>query len=598
MNLPYMTSDVKKERISISTFGGLNRTVSQKNGELTECKNTSGRKYPALSVAKPSGTPEETNVIINGAGSKNGLFYTGTSENDPLTTNMYFGKSLAPLTTSATADKAAMQRSFAHQGDSVLVIPDNKVYNISDNSVYTVEYSKSITLDEAYENAKTECSVKSLDDPATYIGEITSAGLISAAYSKNGYVSYFMTFEEIKAGDVVHISMTVFPKEYDEIDDHYHEYRAKMKAGVDLKITAVNERKYKTASGSVTKITSVEFDENVLDMGGYSIVVITDITISRRVPPLKYLCSLNNRVWGAYDNTVRCSKLGDCSSWYDFTADAYGTLPSSCFCTEVDSVGSFTGIAAYGGGIVAFKENCLHRIYGSDPDSYTLSTLDCHGVKAGCANTIAVIGGTVYYVGSDGVYAYKGTIPELISKKPDLSHINAICAGTDGTNYYLLADEDTGRVMYVYYPSSKSWHKEETDPETHIIVADGNRLYTVSGSKITRICGNEGDMPVKWSFSLKPCKDNYNTYSYGRLFINYTLGKDGQFTVKTVCDGDTRKVNITPEYNHRENAYSVISLPYIGCMDFCIEFEGQGDFTLKNLTMEYTATPEEKGNYI
>lgn len=598
MMLPYMTSNVKRERKSISKFGGLNRTVSRGDGELKECINTSGRNYPAMSSSEPRTEPVDTGVNINGADYKNSLYYTGTTVASPKVTKMYYGGKSVTVSTDSTASLASRKRSFASQGDSVLIIPDNKIYNTSDNSIYTVEYSKTVTQSSAYEAARSECNTSSLYNISDYVGEITSAGIVSSKFSTNGYTSYLMTFEEIKAGDIVHLSMDVSPREYDSIDDNYWDYKARMKEGVDLKITSVNKTEYKTSSGEVSRITSVEFGENVLDMGGFSIVVIMSITLSRQMPPLEHVCSLNNRVWGVYDNTIRCSKLGDCSHWYDFTADAYGTLPSSCFSTEVDSNGSFTAIVPYGGSIVAFKENCLHKIYGSDPDSYTLSTLDCKGVKEGCADTVAVLDGTVYYMGIDGVYAYRGGTPELVSKKPDLSAAEAICAGTDGINYYLSVREKGSAVMYIYYPDCKVWHREEISSDTSCMVSAGSKLYSAAGTYLACLRGESGDKAVSWSFAMEFDEDMYNTRSYGRLLINYSLSKDGEFVIKSVCDGDTSLTCISPESNHRENAYSVIPLPFIGCKDFRLEFEGRGDFTLKNITREYVITPEENNNLI
>ena len=446
--------------------------------------------------------------------------------------------------------------------------------------------------------AKAECNTASLYDISDYVGEITSSGITSSKFSTNGYTSYLMTFEDIEPGDIVHLTMDVIPRDTTDRDTRYYEYIAKMKAGVDLKIRAVNKTEYKTASGTVKRITSVEFGDNVLDMGGYTTVVIMSVTLSRQMPPLEHICTLNNRVWGVYENTIRCSKLGDCSHWYDFSADLYGTLPSSCFSTEVDSNGHFTAIVPYGGSIVAFKENCLHKIYGSDPDSYTLSTMECKGVREGCADTVVSLGGAVYYVGVDGVYAFSGSMPTLISKKPELSSVDAICAGTDGKNYYLVVKEGGKSVMYVYYPECRVWHKEEISADTTLMTKYENSLYAVSGAELMCMSGEKEHEDVEWSFTLEFNEDMYNTRSYGKLMINYSLGKGGEFIIKSVCDGNTQLTHISPENNKRENAYSVIPLPHIGCKDFRLEFSGKGEFILKNITREYIITPEETHNII
>lgn len=592
--LPYMKSDVKKERKSIEKFGGLNCTVSKKDGELTDCINTSGRYYPALATRERRGSKTDTKTNINGISFKDKLIYTGTPENEPECVYIYHDNKSVEISRSSDT---TVPRKLACNENKILIVPDNKVYDTKDNSIYNIEYSKTTTSTIARETAKTECDTEDLYNITDYIGEITSKGIISSQYSKNGFSSYLMTFENIEIGDVVHLSMNALPKDFTD-DTNYESYIEKMANGVDLKITNLVKTRYKTKQGYVTRITSVEFGENVLDMGGFPVVVIYSITLSRRIPPIEHLCSLNNRVWGVYENTVHCSKLGDCSQWYDYTADAYGTLPGSCFSAQVDSNGEFTAIIPYGGSIVAFKENCLHKIYGSDPNSYTLSTVNCKGVKKGCENTLVALGNALYYMGTDGVYMYTGSLPELISKKPDLAYANALCAGTDGKNYYLSVKEKNSYALYTYYPESKTWHKESTDIPIYMMIHTESKLLGVSGTQIICLIGEEKEENLRWKFSLEFNENMYYTRCYKKILINYHLEPGGEFTVRTVCDGNTHLSHTSAQFNHSPNSYSVISLPLIGCRDFKLTFEGKGGFILKNITREYMITPEETTNII
>lgn len=599
MMLPYMTSNVKKGRKSISGFGGLNITAQKSDGELTDCKNTSGRHYPALSSRLPRGSVTNTGVNINGIGYHSGIIYSGTTDEDKLTTKIYYADKEATLGTDESEDMANRERKFAAQGDNVLIVPDNKTFSTAEGSVYTIEYSKEIDIGIAHEQAKIECDTYILNDPLYDIAELTSQGLKSTLHEQNGFTSYFMTFDDLRVGDVVSMSIQARPIVPSGRDDGYYVYIDKMLAGVELKITDLITTRYKTKNnGYVSHITEICFGENVLDKGGYTDVMVTDITLRRKVPPLEHICSLNNRVWGVYDNTIRCSKLGDCQQWYDFSADAYGTLPSSCFSTEVASEGKFTAIVPYGGGIVGFKENCLHKIYGTDPDSYTLSTVNCKGVKSGCANTVVTIGSAVYYMGVDGVYEYRGGMPNLVSKKCGIQKAQTICAGTDGKNYYLVVRENESDVIYVYYPESRVWHKEELKNGTKYALSAEGKMYIARGTDIECILGESSDENVRWSFVLEFDEDMYNTRSYGKLLVNYSLAKDGEFLIKTVCDEATHVTNVSYESNHSKNAYSVIPLPQMGCRDFRIEFEGKGEFLLKNITREYIITPEESSNMI
>lgn len=88
----------------------------------------------------------------------------------------------------------------------------------------------------------------------------------------------------------------------------------------------------------------------------------TTITARRRVLRLEYVTENANRVWGcnSEENVIYSCKLGDPTNWY-----SYRGIASDSYAVNVGSDGPFTGAATCMGYVLFFKENCLHKLYGS-----------------------------------------------------------------------------------------------------------------------------------------------------------------------------------------------------------------------------------------
>lgn len=107
------------------------------------------------------------------------------------------------------------------------------------------------------------------------------------------------------------------------------------------------------------------------------------ITLERRVPELDFVTEQGNRVWGCSkkENTIYACRLGDPTNWY-----SYRGIASDSYAVSVGSDGAFTGAASCMGYVLFFKENCIHKLYGSKPSDYQLSSVRCRGVAANAAH--------------------------------------------------------------------------------------------------------------------------------------------------------------------------------------------------------------------
>ena len=96
------------------------------------------------------------------------------------------------------------------------------------------------------------------------------------------------------------------------------------------------------------------------------------------------------------------------------------------------SDGPFTGAATCLGSVLFFKENALHKLYGSKPSDFQLSSLRCRGVARNAASSLCVLNETLYYLSPDGVMAWDGSIPTKVSEKLNTARLSNVQTAVGG----------------------------------------------------------------------------------------------------------------------------------------------------------------------
>ena len=99
---------------------------------------------------------------------------------------------------------------------------------------------------------------------------------------------------------------------------------------------------------------------------------------------------------------------------------------------EQGTDGEWTGCAAYSTHLLFFKEDCIHKVYGSKPSTFQIETAQCHALEKGSSKSIAIINETVLYKSRLGIMAYSGGVPVLISENFGTDRYSDAIAGTDG----------------------------------------------------------------------------------------------------------------------------------------------------------------------
>lgn len=326
--------------------------------------------------------------------------------------------------------------------------------------------------------------------------------------------------------------------------------------------------------------TYSKIDKNYMEAG--------DISITRSVPDLTFVMENNNRLWGCAGNTIYASKLGDPTNWNYFNG-----LSQDSYAVDVGSDGDFTGCAATPTHLVFFKDNVLHKLYGSKPSNYQSMDVRVDGVQAGCENSLCLINGILYYKSRNGVMAYDSGVPECISTDLGDDVFREAAAGTDGVKYYIsmLRQKDETWHLFVFDPRNGMWHRED---ETHAqqfafckgeltyIDADTGDIMSTSGGK---------DEVIKWYAQL----GEFIEYSddkkiYSKVKARLKLDAGARVTISVATDGGTF-LPVSTIYAQSERVAYVPIIP-IRCDRFSIRLDGVGGCKVESIVREFSQGSE------
>lgn len=186
------------------------------------------------------------------------------------------------------------------------------------------------------------------------------------------------------------------------------------------------------------------------------------LKVTRSMPEMDFVIEAGNRLWGcrysAGINEIYASKLGDFKNWNCFMGLSTDSYAASC-----GTDGPFTGVVSYNGQPMFFKENYVHKVYGDYPANFQIQTATIPGVQFGSSKSLAVVNGVLYYKGINGIYAYDGSFPVMVSQALGCTRYGEAVAGSLDAKYYIsMKNMDTeGYHLMVYDTVYGMWHRED-----------------------------------------------------------------------------------------------------------------------------------------
>ena len=495
---------VKNTRDLLRAFGGLNETYGCTEAEYSGGMNFSARDFPALSTRLPRRRLQEL-AGLNGMYHLNGLLTV-------------CGQDLVYTPDEAPAQPVTVKNSVADSrktmvgiGTKILIFPDKVAFDTADGSA--------APLGAAWEAGSLSVSFAPCDASGnTY--EVKDKGTKEPEHPQDGQL--FLKLNEpdkpYSAENTLEVyseasgNWTVIPLDYCLVTAEG--IGAEFRVWDTVTLTGTGAEQAGQWAGldgdrivyGVTETTlrlradpgGEHFYGRLVHNGSSAVWVSMDgtqreeyfpaegVKAERRVPDLEYLTECDNRVWGcsSSENVIYACKLGDPTNWF-----SYRGIAADSYAVTVGSDGPFTGAATCMGYALFFKENALHKLYGSKPSVFQLSSLRCRGVARNAGRSLCVLNETLYYLSADGVMAWDGSLPTKVSTALDaarLSNVQRALGGALDGRYYLClsrgsGEENTARLL-VYDTERGLWQEEDLRAEE--MAGTGGQLYLWDGQAL------------------------------------------------------------------------------------------------------------------
>lgn len=305
-----------------------------------------------------------------------------------------------------------------------------------------------------------------------------------------------------------------------------------------------------------------------------------EVRVERTCPEMDFVVEKDNRLWGcsSADHEIYCCKLGDPTNWR-----AYQGVATDSYAVTVGTPGPFTGAAVSGSAVIFFKENCLHRVYGTQPSNFTVYVDNLRGVQQGCHKSAVRVNEYLYYKSVFDVCVYADSEVAGISAALGTESYKNAVAGVCGSRLYLSMEDQEGTWQLLLYDTAAGvWTREDGThalgfasclTETFMLRADGelyallpgeyNKDFFMVGSDYTVYAQEETDEEVSWELRTGEILRELPDHKYiGKIQLyleldpgaraEVALRRDGGAweTVQELSGGDQRRCTL-PIYPRR-----------------------------------------------
>ena len=605
-------SSLNNTRSLLRGFGGLNETYGCTEAEYSTGLNFSARDFPALSTRMPRRKLQEL-TGLNGMYHLNGLLtvcgrdLVYTPDEDP---------DRPVRVKNAVADS---RKTLVGIGTRVLIFPDKIAFDTADGTAaslgalweageISVTFAPCDAEGKTYEGtakgtqepeepADGQRFLKIADPEKPYAAGSTLEEYSEASGSWTPIpLEYCLVTAEgigtdFRVWDTVTLTGTGAEEagQWEELDGDRIVYDA-AENRLRLRADPGGGKFYGKLIRNGSSAVWVSLDEEERQ----EMVLTEAVRVERRVPELEFLTECDNRVWGcsSRENVIYACKLGDPTNWF-----SYRGIAADSYAVTVGSDGPFTGAATCMGYALFFKENTLHKLYGSRPSDFQLSSLRCRGVARNAARSLCVLNETLYYLSPDGVMAWDGSIPAKVSAALDagrLSNVKAAVGGAlDGRYYLHIAREDRVRLL-VYDTERGLWHEE--DVCSCEMASTGGQLYLWDGSALWAAdpgrkaagesgAGTEQEVPfelVTGDLGMDSPEERYLT----RLTLRLDAACRSRLVVEMSYDGGPWEEAAARTL---EGPRRCLDLPLVPrrCGSLRLRLRGSGQITLRSLAKSF-----------
>lgn len=494
MLLPNLTAK-RTFRETTDSWAGYNHNLRIGDGELYDMRNLTSDHMPVLSTRKMRGWYAHAGYGANGLIAKDALCYV---DGPDFVINEY--RVDMGLTDS--------KKQLVSMGAYVIILPDKKYINTADLSDFgSIEASFTTEGPVTFTLARVDGTELGADIVSPTPPENPEEGIHWIDTSGSPHV--LKTWSAASAM-WVSIAVTYVKIQCANIGKCFNQYDGVTISGLSgaALIDAETGEEIENAD-----ISGIDGSFAIWEKGDDFIVIIgmldagatirNSFTVARKMPLMDFVIERDNRLWGCrygenmageVVNEIYASKQGDFRNWFCFMG-----LSTDSYIASVGTDGRFTGAVNYKGYGMFWKEDVLHKVYGTQPSNFQVQAIPCRGVMIGAEDTLATVNETLFYKSRAGICAYEGGMPVDISAPLGDTVYYGGAAGGHGSKYYIsLRDAGGAWSLFVYDAARGVWHRED-DLHALCFCSARNELY----------CIDAADRNIKAMLgSGDPCEDD------------------------------------------------------------------------------------------
>ncbi len=568
---------------SIYTFNGLNRTRRGAVTEFLDMNNMSSKEYPCASsrgkrkaVAELplniqcSGAPDDAPEGFTGiAGDK--FYYNGAvkSEYTPYFFTSTTYSTILTLPTGCEWDITRIGKRYVMNGynrekkrsylyyydpvadefgyggdvlENIVVHYNHIIDEPSGSSDYELIIPSSEILEVMSKGASEEAKESIALTKSLYTPHPSNAGY-------NVWEKFFSIDDEIRTegfgkpcyapSQDVWLEFPTSSPSMNSVDlDNYEGYRISDSSRCHFIVTGFSTMGQGTDHMSRMTISIRNNDNKGIECGehlspsGYGDLYTYGVTISKKQPTFTHIGSHHNRLWGTTPTGAKVYASAS-DDIFDIGNLALSKMYSSFVSSQTASV--FTGMSAYNGDMLAFKEDSITVVMGTNAANYTASTLE--GVGCIDGRSIVATPGGIIFLSRKGFYIYTGSYPYKISDSLNTIYTSAT-AGYNGDYYIASAVKEDGTCELLWYDTKRNiWHKEDNLKATGIYTY-GAKTYITDDSTLWECDSDEGDT-VEWDMTSVVLRNNtLDNKALTEIWILAEVSPNSMFKVWTKADAD------------------------------------------------------------
>lgn len=547
MNLPYL-SEVAKSRDYQIEFRGLNRNMYVNETQFADTMNLCATNYPVMTpraarakvrtLTKPQGVYARNKLCWVDDG---WFYYDGVRYGERLTDG---------------------RKQFVGMGAWVLIFPDGVRFNTSTKAWDAL--GSAWTASGAVTAAM--CRLDGSDYENVTVSETAPEGL------ENG------TFWLDTSGDKDALKLlsggawVSVPTVYTRIEAEGIGTAFKEGDAVNIEGIEGVKGSYSILGRTENSITITEvLRKNVNQTGG--------LTVSRTIPQMDFVCELNNRIWGCSNekHEIYACKLGDPTNWF-----AFDGLASDSYAATIGSDGDFTGCCAFGGQVLLWEEDVLHKVMGTKPANFQINDTPIRGVQKGCEKSLCIVNESLMYKSREAVCVYDGGGAMDVSDALGVEMFGDAAAGAQGDRYYIsMRGEDGTYSMYVFDETKGLWFREDETWAMWFAQLGGQLYYVDEAGDMwavrgTAEAGAEVEGPFSWYAETGDLLVDMPDNKYvSRIQIRAGVEKGSKLKLEVMYDSSDEWITIFDRGYSRKGSFTMPIIP-MRCDHFRMRFSGVG----------------------